>query len=138
MPMTSPIPLSPVRQKDFAKTYSLDLVVAPASIYELKTVREWAGEHEAQWLNLPKRSSILRVAKAAWCHGYRWREGTKSSGGSGGTCVSPETAFWVTGLTEGTVDYEHHLRALLGLTPLRTIQWVDLARRRVQLASLNK
>ena len=51
---------------------------------------------------------------------------------------SPETAFWVTGLTEGTVDYEHHLRALLGLTPLRTIQWVNLARRRVQLASLNK
>ncbi len=52
--------------------------------------------------------------------------------------LGPETAFWVTGLTEGTVDYEHHLRALLGLTPLRTIQWVDLARRRVQLASLNK
>ncbi len=60
MPMTSPIPLSPVRQKDFAK---LD--------YEV-------------------------------------------------------------------MHHEHHLRALLGLTPLRTIQWVNLARRRVQLASLNK
>ncbi len=93
MPMTSPIPLSPVRQKDFAKTYSLDLVVAPASIYEWKTVREWAGEHEAQWLNLPKRSSILRVAKAALCHGYRWREGTKSSGGSGVACSARKPLF---------------------------------------------
>ena len=36
------------------------------------------------------------------------------------------------------MDYEHQLRALLALTPLRTIQWINLARRRVQLASLNK
>ncbi len=91
--MTSPIPLNPVRQKDFAKTYSLDLVVAHASIYELKTVRELAGEYEAQLLNLPKRSSILRVAKAAWCNGYRWREGTKSSGRSGGTCSARKPLF---------------------------------------------
>ena len=36
------------------------------------------------------------------------------------------------------MDYEHQLRALLALTPLRTIQWINLARRHVQLASLNK
>jgi len=36
---------------DFAKTYSLDLVVAHAGIYELKTARDLAGEHEAQLLN---------------------------------------------------------------------------------------
>ncbi len=91
--MTSPIPLSPIRHKDFAKTYSLDLVVAPAGIYELKTVRQLAGEHEAQLLNLPKRSPILRVAKAAWCHGCRWREGTKSSGRSGGACWARKPLF---------------------------------------------
>ncbi len=49
-----------------------------------------------------------------------------------------DESIWVTGLTGGVVDYEHQLRALLALTPLRTIQWINLARRHVQLASLNK
>jgi hypothetical protein len=52
--------------------------------------------------------------------------------------LNPETAFWVTGLTEGTADYEQHLRALLCLTPLRRVQWVNLARQRVQLTSLSR
>ena len=52
--------------------------------------------------------------------------------------INAETAFWITGLTDGTSEYEHQLRALLALTPLRTIQWVNLARRRIQFASLNK
>ena len=92
LPVRKEVPVT-VTHRDFAKTYSLDLVVAPAGIYELKTVRELAGEHEAQLLNLPKRSSILRVAKAAWCNGYRWREGTKSSGRSGGTCSARKPLF---------------------------------------------
>jgi GxxExxY protein len=40
-----------VSHRDFAKTYSLDLVVANAGIYELKTARALTGEHEAQLLN---------------------------------------------------------------------------------------
>jgi hypothetical protein len=52
--------------------------------------------------------------------------------------LNPETAFWVTGLTEGTGDYERHLRSLLGLTSLRTVQWINLGRQYVQLASLTK
>ena len=52
--------------------------------------------------------------------------------------LNPETAFWVTGLTSGAVDYEHHLRSLLCLTTLRTIQWVNLNRRRIQITSLSK
>jgi hypothetical protein len=35
-------------------------------------------------------------------------------------------------------DYEQHLRALLCLTPLRTVQWVNLARHHVRLASLTR
>jgi len=52
--------------------------------------------------------------------------------------LNPETAFWVTGLTEGTADYEQHLRALLGLTSLHTVQWVNLARQQVRLVSLTR
>jgi hypothetical protein len=52
--------------------------------------------------------------------------------------LNPETAFRVTAMTEGTADHERHLRSLLRLCPLRAIQWVNLARRRVQLVSLIK
>src|SRR5258708_31765836 len=37
--------------RDFRKTYSLDLVVADAGIYELKAALSIIGEHEAQLLN---------------------------------------------------------------------------------------
>ena len=40
-----------VTHRDFAKTYSLDLVVAHAGIYELKTALALVGAHEAQLLN---------------------------------------------------------------------------------------
>jgi hypothetical protein len=50
--------------------------------------------------------------------------------------LNPETAFRVTALTEGTEDYERHLRCLLGASPLRAIQWINLARKRVQFTSL--
>ena len=50
--------------------------------------------------------------------------------------LNPETAFRVTALTEGTEEYERHLRCLLGASPLRAIQWINLARKRVQFTSL--
>jgi GxxExxY protein len=40
-----------VSYRDFAKTYLLDLVVAQAGIYELKTAHGLAGTHEAQLLH---------------------------------------------------------------------------------------
>ena len=43
------VPLT-VSHRDFAKTYRLDLIVDDA-LYELKTVNDLAGEHEAQLLN---------------------------------------------------------------------------------------
>jgi hypothetical protein len=49
--------------------------------------------------------------------------------------INPETAFRVTWLTEATADHERHLRFLLRLCPLRTIQWVNSARHRVQPVS---
>lgn len=52
--------------------------------------------------------------------------------------LTPEAAFRLTALTDGLADYERHLRSLLNLTPLRAIQWVNLARNRVQLKSLVK
>jgi GxxExxY protein len=200
-----------VTHRDFAKTYALDLVVAEGCIYELKTVRELPGEHEAQLLNYlflcgaahgklinfrpPQVQS--RYVNTTLTHAVRrqfeikmedWQERDQTEqvfrenlvgllqdwGGwldlalytealihfAGGKdrvvlrvpltrgevrlgtqrwfLLNPETAFWVTGLTEGTADYEQHLRALLGLTPLRTIQWVNLARQHVRLASLTR
>ena len=52
--------------------------------------------------------------------------------------LNVETAFRVTALTAGVEDYERHLRCLLCLSPLRAIQWINLARNRVQLVSLIK
>ena len=200
-----------VTHREFAKTYSLDLVVAHAGIYELKTVRELVGEHEAQLLNYlflcdAQHGKLINFRSAQVqarflnttltqaerrqfdleMNNWKEREPTDQAfreslvgllqdwgccldlalytealihfaGGEGrvvqrlplarggrslGTqwwhLLSPETAFWVTGLTEGTAEYEHHLRALLSLTPLHNIQWVNLARRRIQLASLTQ
>ena len=208
LPVRTEVPVT-VRHRDFAKTYSLDLVVADAGIYELKTARALAGEHEAQLLNYlllcgahhgklvnfrtPKvQSRFINTTLAQTERRQfdidmdRWQERKQSdqafrerligllkdwgcwldlalytealihfAGGEShvvqrvplargdqrlGTqrwhLLNPETAFWITGLTAGTANYEHHLRALLCLTPLRTIQWVNLARRRVQLISL--
>jgi hypothetical protein len=187
------------------------MVVAHTGIYELKTVRELSGEHEAQLLNylflcdvrhgklINFRSGQVqaRFINAALSQTERhqfsvdmndWREPDPAdqafrenllgllqdwgccldlalytealihfAGGAArvtqrlplarskrilGTqrwhLLNPTTAFWVTGLTEGTTEYEQHLRAMLRLTPLRTIQWVNLARLRIQLASLTR
>ncbi len=200
-----------VTHRDFAKTYSLDLVVAERCVYELKTARELVGEHEAQLLNylflcgaphgklinfrpaqvqsrFVNTSLTQEVRRQFEIEMEGWQEREKTDqvfreslvgllqdwGGwldlalytealihfAGGQervvqrlplargearlgtqrcfLLNPETAFWVTGLTEGTADYEQHLRAWLGLTPLRTVQWVNLARQHVRLASLTK
>lgn len=52
--------------------------------------------------------------------------------------LNPETAFRVTALTEGISNHEQHLRSLLHLSPLRTLQWVNLSRRKVHLVSLKR
>jgi GxxExxY protein len=52
--------------------------------------------------------------------------------------LTPDTTFRVTALTEGNEDYERNLVSLLRVSPLRAIQWVNLARRRVQFVSLVK
>jgi GxxExxY protein len=50
LPTLREVPVT-VTHRDFAKIYLLDLVVAQAGIYELKTVAALAGAHEAQLLN---------------------------------------------------------------------------------------
>ena len=210
LPVRKEVPVT-VTHRDFAKTYSLDLVVANAGIYELKTARALVGEHQAQLLNYlflcgahhgklvnfrtPRvqsrfvntsltptergqfeleiknwqereptdqafRESLVGLLKdwGCWLDLGLYAEalihfaggedrvvqrvplarGDRSLGPQRWNLLNPETAFWVTGLTAGTVDYEHHLRALLCLTPLRSIQWVNLDRRRIQMTSLTK
>jgi GxxExxY protein len=208
LPVRKEVPVT-VSHRDFAKTYSLDLVVANAGIYELKTASALVGEHEAQLLNYlflcgAQHGKLINFRSAKVQSRFintsltqterrqfdiemsNWQErkqtdqsflenligllkdwgccldlalytealihfaggedrvvqrlplarGDKCLGTQRWLLLDPETAFWVTALTEGTVDYEHHLRALLCLTPLRAIQWVNLARRRIQLTSL--
>src|SRR5438552_16009596 len=50
LPVRTEVPIT-VTFRDFTKTYSLDLVVADAGIYELKTTHSLIGVHEAQLLN---------------------------------------------------------------------------------------
>lgn len=52
--------------------------------------------------------------------------------------VSADTAFRVTGLTEGVDQYERELRSLLGHCPLRAIQWVNLGGHKIQFVTLTK
>lgn len=52
--------------------------------------------------------------------------------------LNADTAFRVTALAEGTDGYEPHLRAVLNHSPLRAIQWINLARHRVQFVTLSK
>jgi GxxExxY protein len=52
--------------------------------------------------------------------------------------LGPETAFRITGLTEDTVGYERQLRSLLSHSPLRAIQWINVARHRISFVTLDK
>ena len=52
--------------------------------------------------------------------------------------VSEDTAFRLTALTEGAEHHEQQLHALLHLSPLRAIQWINLGGHRVQLVTLTK
>lgn len=200
-----------VAHRDFTKTYSLDLVVANAGIYELKTTSSLVGAHEAQLLNYlflcglhhgklincrPANAESrfinatlsqterrqFTVETVAWVERGQTEQAFREillsllqdwrcwldldlytealihfAGGEGRVAqllpltrgrsflgrqrfhlLNPETAFRVTALTEGTADYERHLRSLLCLCPLRAIQWVNLARQQVRLVSLTK
>jgi GxxExxY protein len=200
-----------VAHRDFTKVYSLDLVVANAGIYELKTSAALVGAHETQLLNYlflcgSRHGKLINFRPATVESKFlnttltqterrqfeieadRWQEpdhtdrdfrerllgmlqdwgcrldfelytealvhfaggqdrvikrlpltrGDRSLGRQRFHLLNPETAFRLTALTEGIADFELHLRSLLRLCPLRTIQWVNLARQRVQLVSLNQ
>jgi len=200
-----------VSYRDFSKTYFLDLVVAHAGVYELKTALALVGAHEAQLLhylflcgahhgklinfkparvesrfvNAPSTQNERRqfaVEMNAWqerdktvrifreclvgllCDWGGWLDVelyteaiVHLTGGAGlsvqrlpltrdganlGTqsfnLLNPETAFRITALTGATVNHEHSLRALLRLSPLRTLQWVNLGRQKIQWISLTK
>ncbi len=49
-PLRREVPVT-AAHRDFAKTYRLDLIVADAAIYELKTESRLAADHDAQLLN---------------------------------------------------------------------------------------
>jgi GxxExxY protein len=199
-----------VAHRDFAKTYLLDLVVANAGVYELKTSQILAREHEAQLLNYLFLCGLqhgklinFRAAKVesrfvntpltqtdrmqfavemdTWQESGRtdqsfrenllyllndWGCGlelalytealihfaggatqvvqrlplTRAGAGLGDqrfNLLDPETAFRLTALAD-TIDYKEQLHALLRLSPLRTMHWVNLGRKRVQLVSLSR
>jgi len=208
VPVRTEVPIT-VTCRDFTKTYYLDLVVADAGLYELKTAFSLIGEHEAQLLNY----LFLRGANHGKLINFRpaqvesrfinttltlqerrqfevqtrnWEErdpadrafrenvlvmledwgcwldlalytealvhfaggetqvvqllplvrSNISLGRQHFNLLNAETAFRVTALTEGIENYERHLRCLLGASPLRAIQWVNLGRKQVQFSSL--
>jgi GxxExxY protein len=64
--------------------------------------------------------------------------GTVSLGNQRLHMLGPETAFRITGLTEDAVGYERQLRSLLDHSPLRAIQWINVARHRISFVTLDK
>lgn len=204
------VPVS-VTHGNFVKIYLLDLIVANAGIYELKTALGLVGQHEAQPLNYLFLSGAhhgklinFRPAKVesrfvnttltqserrqfaveldAWEERDQTERNFRESllgllndwgcwldlalytealihfaGGEGrvvhrlpltrgntrlGTqcfhLLNPETAFRITALSEGTSQYERHLSAMLHLTSLRTLQWVNLGRHSIQFITLTR
>jgi GxxExxY protein len=211
--------LGPVRRevpviaahRDFAKTYRLDLIVADAAIYELKTEIRLAADHDAQLLNYlflqgahhgklinfrPAQvesrfinSSLTAQARRGvvvdsqrWCETDQgsqtlrttllnlledwgsflelrlyaealiyflggeenvarmlglWRNGVPL-GTQRFHLVNEDTAFRLTGLMEDAEHYEPQLRSLLHHSPLRALQWINLAGHRVQFVTLKK
>ena len=200
-----------VTHRDFTKHYSLDLMVADAGIYELKTAHKLVGEHDAQLLNYlflygsfrgklinfrpPKVESrfVNTTLAPQQRHEFevdtrRWQEREESDhlfrttllglledwgswlelalyteaithfiGGPGRGLqlvplqregislgnqhlhlLSPETAFRLTALPEVPEEYEYQLRSLLGLSPLRTMQWVNFAHHCVEFITLRR
>jgi GxxExxY protein len=211
--------LGPVRMEapvtaahwDFAKTYRLDLIVADAAIYELKTETRLAAEHDAQLLNylflqgahhgklinfrpaqvesrFVNTSLTAEARRELTVDSRRWRPtgpasqalqttllelledwggflelrlylealthflggeekvvrmvGLRRNGVPLGNqrfhLVSEDTAFRLTALTEGAENYEPQLHSLLRLSPLRTLQWINLAGHQVQFVTLSR
>ena len=52
--------------------------------------------------------------------------------------LTPDTAFRLSALAEGTEEFESQLQALLQHTPLSILQWVNLGRHRIQFVTLDK
>jgi hypothetical protein len=200
-----------VTHRDFSKTYWLDLIVGDAAIYELKTERRLAADHDAQLLNylflegahhgklvnfrpaqveskFINTSLTERTRKEFTVDLRRWNEPDRRSemlrtmllemlqdwggflelrlyvealthflggeehvvrmvplnrnGSSLGNqrfhLVSDDTGFRVTGLTEGIEHYERELHALVGHSPLRAIQWINLSGHRIQFVTLTR
>ncbi len=209
-PMHEEVPVT-VTHGDFAKIYSLDLVVANTAIYELKTAVSLAGEHEAQLLNYlllvganhgklvnlrPTKvesrfvnTTLTQQSRRQFeAEIQRWREeddlsrslrvrllnllqdwgcflelplytealvhflggeqqvvqkvalksGNVSLGNQRVHLLTPDTAFRLTALAEGAEHYEIQLRLLLKHSALRAIQWINMARHRVDFVTLTK
>jgi len=93
------------------------------------------------WLDLTLYTEALLHFAVGEGYGVRLLPLARDAVSLGRQCfqlLSPETAFRLTALTEGTSDYEHQLRSLRRLSPLRTLQWVNLARQRVRFVSLTR
>lgn len=209
-PMHKEVPVT-VTHADFAKTYSLDLVVANAAVYELKTAVSLAGEHEAQLLNYlllvganhgklvnfrPAKvesrfvnTMLTQQTRRQFEVGIqRWREGDDPSRSLRGRLLdllqdwgcflelslhtealvhflggeqkvvrkvglkrsnvslgdqrvhllAPDTAFRLSALAEGADHFELQLHLLLKHSTLRAIQWINMARHRVDFVTLTK
>jgi GxxExxY protein len=52
--------------------------------------------------------------------------------------AGPETAFRLTALTEAVEAYEAQLRSLLRHTPLRAIQWINMAHHQINFVTVHK
>jgi len=209
-PVEKEVPVT-VSHRDFAKQFRLDMVVANAAIYELKTTSALTSEHDAQLLHYlflcgshhgklvnlrpPKVKSrfvnatlTLEERRRFQIDRERWLEGEESDHlffrtlvgllEDWGTCLelalyveaicyflggeerlaqpvklardgmdlgsqrlhllTRETAFRLTAMPEQRIDYEQSLLALLCLSPLRAIHWVNLDRHRVEFVTLTK
>jgi GxxExxY protein len=200
-----------VSHGDFAKPYSIDLVVGAGSIYELKTATSFAPEHVSQLLNYlflcdathgklinfrpPKvQSKFVNTTltpeerKRFVLHTERWQEDTEAArrlrdcfhdllqdwgaflelplymealthlmggpdrvlrmaplvrdgiplGSQKLHVIAPEAAFRLTAMPGNAENYEHQLRCLLNLTPLHSIQWINMDKHDIHFVTLSK
>ena len=61
-----------------------------------------------------------------------------SLGGQRFHFAGPEIAFRLTAMTDDVGAYEQHLRCLLRHSPLRAVQWINMAHHRIDFVTLTK
>jgi GxxExxY protein len=119
-----------VSHADFAKPYYVDLL-ADHGLYELKAVPAFSDRHRAQLIHFLGGPDWVKQRVPLF-------RGTVHLGDQTMNIHSRGSGFVVTAFTTELAVHETNLRKLLALSPLHTLQWINLKHALVQFTTLTR